>query len=241
MRRTWRDAGLAGLLVLFVLPWYFYFGPHPPVVRQILVEGTEKIPPAEISRRLQDFKGTLFSDFFTQKAARTVLKDSRIEKVAVRFAFPNRLVVWVKEKKFDFILSADRLYGLSEKLEIFPLKPEDNVGGKLVISGCGWFNGWYYLPVRTPAMGRLANFLASVRSEYPEFLDKISQLDLEDRNSIKAYFLDTGAEANLGPPPYEPKLTLLKQLLAAGVPAGDLDFRPKNSVYAFVGPPEAKK
>lgn len=241
MRRILRDAGLAGLLGVFALPGYFYFGSHPPIVRQIEVEGAEKIPPAEIACKLEDLKGRHFSHFSTIKAARAVLKDRRIEKVAVRFAFPNKLIVWVKEKKFDFILSADKLYGLSEKLEIFPLTPGDKIAGKLVISGCGWFNGWYYLPAKSAAMGRFANFLRTVRAEYPEFLDKLSQLDFEDRNNVKAYFLDTGAEANLGAPPYEPKLVLLKQLLVTGVPAGNLDLRQKNSVYAFTGSSEGGK
>lgn len=241
MKRKLRNAGLGALLLLFVLPWYFYFGPHSPVISQIAVEGTETVPPREIARRVADLKGKPFSGFSTKLAAQEVLKDPRIEKTAVRFAFPNKLVVWVKEKKFDYILSSNELFGLSEKMEIFPLDDSVRPGDRLVVSGCGTFGGWYYRPVKSPVFGRVSNFLTSVRKGFPEFLDRVSQLDFEDPYNVKAYLQDGGVEINLGAAPYEPKLQLLKQMAASGFPAGNLDLRQKNAVFGFVGNPEEKK
>jgi hypothetical protein len=236
MRRALRDVLLGLLLIFFLLPWYLFFGPTPPAIARIRVEGTERIKPEEITRKLRVLEGKPFSGFSTKKAAAALLKDPRIEKTAVRFAFPNELVVWVKEKRFDFILTTPQtMFGLSEKFEIFPLTPEDKTAGRLVISGCGSFPGWYYRPVKSPRMGRLANFLSAVRAEFPEFPDKISQLDFEDPHNVRAYLLENGAELNLGPPPYEPKLELVRQLFALGLPPGNLDLRQENSVYAFLG------
>jgi hypothetical protein len=240
MKRKLRNAWLVLLLLLFVLPWYFYFGPHSPVISQIVVEGTETVPPREISRRVADLKGKPFSGFSTRRAAEEVLKDPRIEKAAVRFAFPNKLVVRVKEKKFDYLLSANELFGLSEKMEIFPLD-STNRGDRLVISGCGTFSGWYYRPTKTPPFGRAANFLSAVKKNFPDFLERVSQLDFEDPCNVKAYLQDGGAEISLGAAPWEPKLALLKQIAASGFPAGNLDLRQKNAVFGFVGTPEESR
>lgn len=241
MRRKLRDAGLFLLLFLFILPWYFYLGPHSPVIGKIIVEGTEKVPPKEITRRLSDLKGRPFSGFSTKRAAEEVLEDPHIEKVAVRFAFPNKLVVWVKEKKFDYLLVSNELFGLSEKMEIFPLGDTTGFGDRLVISGCGTFGGWYYRPVKSPAFGRVSNFLSSVRKQFPEFLERVSQLDFEDPYNVRAYLQDGGVEINLGAAPFEPKLLLLKQMAVSGFPAGNLDLRQKNAVYGFAGTPEGNK
>lgn len=241
MKRALRDVGLGALLILFGLPLYFYFGPHSPVIGTIIVEGTEKVAPKEIARKLSDLKGRPFSGFSTKKAAEAVLQDPRIEKVAVRFAFPNKLVVRVKEKKFDYLLVSNELFGLSEKMEIFPLDDSVKTGDRLVISGCGSFSGWYYRPMRTPAFGRVANFLASVRRQYPELLERASQLDFEDPGNVKAYWQEGGTEINFGAAPHEPKLLLLREMAASGLPAGNLDLRQKNSVVAFVGTPQGEK
>ncbi|HXF48146.1 MAG TPA: FtsQ-type POTRA domain-containing protein [Verrucomicrobiae bacterium] len=241
MRRKLRNAGLGILLCLFILPWYFYFGPQAPEIARIVVEGTETVPPREIARKLTDLKGKPFSGFSTKLAAQEVLKDPRIEKTSVRFAFPNKLVVRVKEKKFDYLLVSNELFGLSEKMEIFPLGDSVKTGDRLVISGCGTFTGWYYRPTKTPAFGRVSNFLASVRKEFPEFLDRVSQFDFEDPNNVKAYLQQGGTEISLGAAPFEPKLLLLKQMAASGFPAGNLDLRQKNAVYGFVGVPEENK
>ncbi len=241
MRRKLRDVALFLLLFLFILPWYFYLGPRSPVIGQITVEGTETVPSREIERKLSDLKGKPFSGFSTKMAAQEVLKDPRIEKVAVRFVFPNELVVRVKEKKFDYLLVSNELFGLSEKMEIFPLDDSVKAGDRLVISGCGTFGGWYYRPVKSPVFGRVANFLFSVRREFPEFLDRVSQLDFEDAYNVKAYLQEGGTEINLGAAPFEPKLSLLKQMAASGFPAGNLDLRQKNAVFGFVGTPEGNK
>ncbi|MCI0406444.1 MAG: FtsQ-type POTRA domain-containing protein [candidate division Zixibacteria bacterium] len=241
MRRQLRNAGLAALLILFVLPWYFYFGPRSPVIGQIVVEGTETVPPREVARKLSDLKGKPFSGFSTKRAAEEVLKDPRIEKTAVRFAFSNKLVVRVKEKKFDYLLVSNELFGLSEKMEIFPLDDSVKPGDRLVVSGCATFGGWYYRPVKSPVFGRVSNFLSSVHRQFPEFLDRVSQLDFEDPYNVKAYLQDGGVEINLGTAPYEPKLLLLKQMAASGFPAGNLDLRQKAAVYGFVGTPQESK
>ncbi|MGH8004218.1 MAG: cell division protein FtsQ/DivIB, partial [Limisphaerales bacterium] len=241
MKRKLRDVGLFVLLFLFILPWYFYFGPRSPVIGKISVEGTEKIPPKEIARRLSDLKGQPFSGFSTRKAAQEVLTDPRIEKAAVRFAFPNELVVRVKEKKFDYLLVSNELFGLSEKMEIFPMEDSVKRGDRLVVSGCGTFGGWYYRPVKSPVFGRVSNFLVSVRKQFPEFLDRVSQLDFEDPYNVKAYLQEGGTEINLGAAPFELKLLLLKQMVASGFPAGNLDLRQKNAVFGFVGTPEGNK
>lgn len=236
MRRMLRNAGLGLMLILFLLPWAFFFGPKPPAIASIRVEGTERIKPEEITRKLRSLQGKPFSGFSTKKAAEMLLKDPRIERSAVRFALPNELVVSVKEKKFDFILAtSQKQFGLSEKFEIFPLEAGDRADGKLIVSGCGLFAGWYYRPVKSPGFGRLANFLAAARSEFPQFLDKISQLDFEDPNNVRAYLLETGAQLNLGAPPFEPKLALVKQLFALGMPPGNLDLRQNNLISAFLG------
>ncbi len=235
MRRKLRDLGLFLLLFLFILPWYFYFGPQSPVIGKILVEGAEQVPPKEIVRKLSLLKGRPFSGFSTRRAAEEVLEDPRIEKAAVRFSFPNELVVRVKEKKFDYLLVSNELFGLSEKMEIFPLDDSVKAGDRLVISGCGTFGGWYYRPVKSPAFGRVANFLSAVRKQFPEFLERASQLDFEDPCNVRAYLQEGGTEINLGAAPYEPKLLLLKQMAASGFPAGNLDLRQKNSVVAFAG------
>ncbi len=241
MRRKLRDIGLLVLLFLFILPWYFYLGPQSPVIGKISVEGAEEVLPKEIARRLSLLKGKPFSGFSTKRAAEEVLKDPRIQKVAVRFAFPNKLVVRVQEKKFDYLLVSNELFGLSEKMEIFPLKDTAGFGDRLVISGCGTFGGWYYRPVKSPVFGRVSNFLSAVRKEFPEFLERASQLDFEDPYNVRAYLQEGGTEINLGAAPYEPKLLLLKQMAASGFPAGNLDLRQKNAVFGFVGPPEGNK
>lgn len=241
MKRKLRDVGLFFFLFLFILPWYFYLGPQSPVIGKILVEGTEKVSPKEIVRRLSDLKGRPFSGFSTKRAAEEVLEDPRIEKVAVRFAFPNKLVVWIKEKKFDHLLVFNELFGLSEKMEIFPLGDTAGFGDRLVISGCGTFGGWYYRPVKSPVFGRVANFLSAVRKEFPEFLERTSQLDFEDPYNVRAYLQEGGTEISFGAAPFEPKLLLLKQMAAAGFPAGNLDLRQKNAVFGFVGTPEGNK
>jgi len=238
MRRKLRDVGLFVLLFLFILPWYFYLGPQSPAIGKIIVEGTEKVPPKEIARKLSNLKGKPFSGFSTKKAAEEVLEDPRIEKVAVRFSFPNELVVRVKEKKFDYLLVSNELFGLSEKMEIFPLDDSIKAGDRLVISGCGTFGGWYFRPVKSPVFGRVSNFLSATRKQFPEFLERVSQLDFEDPYNVKAYLQQGGTEINLGAAPHEPKLLLLKQMAASGFPAGNLDLRQKNAVYGFVGTPE---
>lgn len=240
MKRVLRDGALAGLLLLFILPWYFYLGPNSPVVGKLLVEGTEKVPPHEIIRKLSDLKGKPFSGFSTRKAAQKVLEDPRIEKVSVRYSFPNRLVVRVCEKRFDYILASGELFGLSDKMEVFPLADTAGFGDHLIISGCGTFSGWYYRPMKTPAFGRVANFLAIVRQDYPELLERLSQLDFEDPNNVKAYFQRGGTEVCLGAAPYESKLNLLRQMCVSGLPTGNLDLRQKNAVVAFVGTGESK-
>ena len=237
MRRKLRNVGLGVLLILFILPWYFYLGPASPVIGQIVVMGTETVPPKEIARRVADLKGKPFSGFSTKMAAQEVLKDPRIERTSVRFAFPNKLIVWVKEKKFDYLLASNELFGLSEKMEIFPLDSA-KAGDRLVISGCGTFGGWYYRPVKSPVFGRVSNFLASVRKNFPDLLDRVSQIDFEDPYNVKGYLQGGGTEINFGAPPHEPKLLLLKQMAASGFPAGNLDLRQKAAVYGFVGNPE---
>ena len=241
MRRMLRDFGLGTLLALFVVPWYFYLGPRAPVIGNIRVEGTKKIPPQEIIRRLADLKGKPFSGFSTKKAAREVLEDPRMEKVAVLFAFPNNLVVRVTEKKFDYILVSNELFGLSEKMEIFPLDDSVQAEDRLVITGCGTFSGWYYRPMKTAAFGRVSNFLSGLRRHYPEFLDRASQLDFEDPHNVKAYLQEGGAEINFGAAPFEPKLTLLKQMFSSDLPVGNLDLRQRNGVVAFIGTSGGRK
>ncbi len=236
MKRGLRDVFLGLLLILFLVPWAILFGPRPPAIASIRVEGTEKIKPEEITRKLRSLQGKPFSGFSTKKAAEMLLKDPRIEKAAVRFALPNELVVTVREKKFEFVWVTNyRQFGLSEKFEVFPLLPGDRADGKLIVSGCGLFAGWYYRPVKSAGFGRFANFLAATRAEFPQFLDRISQLDFEDPNNVRAYLLETGAKLNLGAPPFEPKLSLAKQLFALGMPLGNLDLRQKNLVSAYLG------
>jgi cell division protein FtsQ len=129
-----------------------------------------------------------------------IKSDKRVESVQLSKFYPGKIQIRLNEKKPDLLLSSrylPDLYGLSAEGEVIPLKGYYSYDLPL-ISGVNSKNLEPYSKVKDLEIRTALSFYKIVEEEDPSFLNKISEINLEDKNNLVVVMVRTGAKIFFG-------------------------------------------
>jgi cell division protein FtsQ len=164
--------------------------------------------------------------------AEKIEMDKRVKKVEVRRVLPAKIQISVEEKKPDLLVNSKylpELYGISKEGEIIPLRDYYSYDLPL-INGLRVRNLKPYSQAKDPEIQIALSFYKMVEEESPSFLEKISELNLEDENNLVVILVKTGAKIFFGTGDFKEKfkrfIWLNHKLNLDGVTSGmDLRFK----------------
>lgn len=171
-------------------------------------------------------------DLDLKSAEKRIEKDRRVRTVEICRVLPGGIELRIEEKKPDLILNLlPRLCGLSLDGEIIPLKEGRSYDLPLVN---GIKSGGFapYSRVQDPRIEEALTFYQAVREKLPEFLQEISEINLEDKDNLVVTMVKSGARLFFGAGDFRKKIerfALLNKALAVDE-CSCLDFRFKDQV-----------
>ncbi|MCJ7498536.1 MAG: FtsQ-type POTRA domain-containing protein [candidate division Zixibacteria bacterium] len=160
-----------------------------------------------------------------------VEKDQRVKSVEVKRVIPQEIQVRVQEKKPDLLVNlkpSSKLYGLSVDGEIIPLKDSFSYDLPL-ISGIKSRGVKPYSRIEDADIQTALTFYKIVEKEKPSFLEKISEMNLEDKDNLVVIIVKTGTKIFFGAGDFQKKferfIWLNKDLVFDGYKGIDLRFK----------------
>jgi cell division protein FtsQ len=160
-----------------------------------------------------------------------VEKDQRVKSVEVKRVFPQEIQVRVQEKKPDLLVNLKllpKLYGLSVDGEIIPLKDSFSYDLPL-INGIKSQGLKPYSRIEDAEIQTALTFYKIVKKEKPSFLEKISEMNLEDKDNLVVIIVKTGTKIFFGAGDFQKKferfIWLNKDLVFDGYKGIDLRFK----------------
>ena len=142
--------------------------------------------------------------------ANAIRKDGRIQFVEIHKKLPDRIDVIVEEEHPVLLIAHEKIWGLSESGKIIPIQNAYEIPNLPFISGIG--EGTIFLEYKKPYAPRLALALAfwdTVKSVSPEFVDKISEVHVNEDSSIQMILAGDGIVVEFGRKDYQRKLLRL--------------------------------
>lgn len=163
---------------------------------------------------------------------RKIEKDQRVKSVETYRILPNQVAIRIEEKKPDLILNlSPELCGLSSEGEIIPLR-EGKAYDLPIINGIKFRSFKPYSRAEEPKIEEALAFYKAVREKLPEFLDQISEIDLEDKDNLVVILVKSGARIFFGTGDFQKKIERFVWLDKASVveECSYLDFRFREQV-----------
>lgn len=224
--------GALALVFLWIRTMEFFLTHSPWFgLKVIEISGNEELSQDEVLRyaglRLRrniytiDLKGT----------AKRIESDKRIKSIELKRFFPGKIEIRVDEKIPDLLVNSkymSRLYGLSAEGEIIPLKDYCSYDLPLI---SGTRSGGFkpYTRIKDMEVLTALSFYKMVQDEDPSFLEKISEINLEDKSNLVVIMVTTGAKVFFGTGDYKEKfkrfIWLNENLNYEGYSGLDLRFK----------------
>jgi cell division protein FtsQ len=219
-------------------------------LKQITVTGNELVPADEVIALAGLSEGdNLFRIDLTEAGVRMAL-DRRFKKVLLRRHLPDRVEIVIRERPMLALIQLDRLYGIDTDGHILPLPSVDRLPGLPLISGlvdgpgrisaaaftdqAGYGVGIPDTIGYDPRVQRGLYVIETVKAFEPEFIDRISEINVSDPANPVVYMNDNGASVRLGVGNYPQKLkrmrATLDQLKADHIETRWIDLRFNNQV-----------
>jgi cell division protein FtsQ len=158
-------------------------------------------------------------------------RDQRVNSVEAKRVFPGEIQVKIQEKKPDLLVNVkplSRLYGLSANGEIIPLKESYSYDLPL-INGVKSKGFKPYHRTDDVQIQSALDFYRVIKKEKPSFLEKISEMNLEDKDNLVVIIVKTGTKIFFGAGDFQKKferfIWLNKDLVFDGYKAIDLRFK----------------
>ena len=163
---------------------------------------------------------------------RKIQKDQRVKSVESYRVLPDKIAIRIEEKKPDLILNlSPELCGLSSEGEIIPLR-EGQVYDLPMVSGIKSRSFKPYARAEEPKVEEALAFYKAVREKLPGFLDRVSEIDLEDKDNLVVILVKSGARIFFGTGDFQKKIERFVKLEKESVveECSYLDFRFKDQV-----------
>jgi len=224
--------GILALIFLWIRTTEFFFTHSPWFELKVLnISGNEDLSKDEVLKlsglRL---KRNVFK-IDLKDVAKRVERDKRVKSVELKRVFPGEIQVRVEEKKPDLLVnlkSSPELYGLSAEGEVIPLKERGSYDLPL-INGIESKSFKPYTRIGNAEIQTALSFYKIVKEENPTFLEKISEINLEDKDNLVVIMVKTGNRIFFGAGDFKEKfkrfIWLSKDLAFEGYSGLDLRFK----------------
>ncbi|HVP35826.1 MAG TPA: FtsQ-type POTRA domain-containing protein [Terriglobales bacterium] len=231
-----KKASILGVLVLLFL-WVrgielFFTESTIFSLKNIAITGNEGVSQDEVLK-LADMR--LKQNIFKVDLGdieRKIQKDKRVKSVETYRILPNQVAIRIEEKKPDLILNlSPELCGLSSEGEFIPLR-EGKAYDLPIVNGINTRSFKLYSRAEEPRIEEALAFYNAVKEKLPEFLDQISEIDLEDQDNLSVILVKSGARILFGTGDFQKKIERFVWLEKAAVveECSCLDFRFKDQV-----------
>lgn len=203
-------------LPLLILAAGFAFVCLSPQFRiaDIDVAGNNRVSEREIRSILPFGRGDHILFAPLQEAGRIITSDRRIAWVKLDRCFPSEVRIIVGEEHPALLLSADGIWGLSESGKAIPFDNAYEIPNLPILSGLE--REVHITPFEMPKSKKLdtgLRFWRTLTREAPEFLDRISEIHVEDDYEVTVIMTGDGLVVHFGRESAEQRLTRLSMVL----------------------------
>lgn len=197
-------------------------------VADIVVSGNDVVGEAEIISLSGIARGENIFGVDPLDAQERLQRDQRFEDVFVRRAMPGRIYIYLNERKPVALVQLDRMYGVDYNGELLPAPPLDRMAGLPVITGIlpehneiakAFAEGRVTFAAMSDSIlynakvDRAIYLIEMIRAFAPEFVDRISEVHVNQIHDPVMYTTDTGTAVRLGIGHYPDKIKRLRQIL----------------------------
>jgi len=158
-----------------------------PVFRidKISIAGINRITRQDVLEKLPFAEGDHIL-FAGKKRAREILvADGRIADVEIHRRFPNEIDIFIGEEYPELLLSAGKVWGLTGEGKLLPIDNPFEIPSLPILSGID--KEAVLIPYRRPEsemLERGLDFWRQLKGTSPQFLDKVSEIHIDENDGI---------------------------------------------------------
>ncbi|MBM3263005.1 MAG: FtsQ-type POTRA domain-containing protein [candidate division Zixibacteria bacterium] len=221
-------SGAAGAVIAgqSVYAWMLYSPRFS--IREIVVTGAETVGVDEIAAISGIARGDNIFQADPIDAGERLRRDRRFDDVFVRRVMPGRIDIFLKEKKPVALVQLDRMYGVDYNGELLPTPASDRITSLPIITGVVPEQGGIvesFAEGRTSfaemadsihynvKVDRAIYIIEMIRAFSPGFVDRISEVHVDQIHDPVVYTTETGTTVRLGIGHYPDKIKQLEQIL----------------------------
>jgi len=182
-------------------------------IRELALEGAETVDPAAILEWAGVHEG---ENIFAQSASQIeerLREHPWIAQASVRRQLPGRLDLRIREHVPVAVLALERLYLVSEEGALFKEVEADDSTDLPIITGVHSGRFLADRPYRTSLLLEVVALMHDYRGAGLWRREPISELHVADDDTLTIFVGEDAMRAELGRPPYRPKLGKLRRIL----------------------------
>lgn len=168
-------------------------------IKIITVVGQHKVTEREILANLPIGYGDHMLFLSAKRAEACIASDPRIAHVDIRRRLPDKIDISIGEEHPALLLSADRISGLTESGKLLPIDNPYEIPNLPILSGIGAEK--IIEPFTEPVSERFRvgiEFWREIKDKYPPFLDRISEIHVEENGDIQLILAGDGLTVEFG-------------------------------------------
>lgn len=215
MRRKRRKTILLILVAVLILGAASYVMLSPTfLIEEITIAGNNRISDEEVSRMLPFNVGDHIL-FLRKKIAKELLiNDERVAVCEIHRRYPNRVDVVIEEMTPVLLLSAGKIWGLSEKGTLLPIETPYEIPNLPFLSLLDQeISPVAFKRLDSKAVETGLNFWKEAQQSSPQFMDRISEIIVNKDSEIKLVISGAGTVAEIGSGDFKRRFVRLKSVL----------------------------
>jgi cell division septal protein FtsQ len=183
-------------------------------IKEITIAGNSRITDEEVLRILPFEVGDHIL-FLRKSTSKKVLSiDERIAVCEIHRRYPDKVDVVIEEMTPVLLLSSGKIWGLSEKGTILPIKSPYEIPNLPFLSLFeADFSPEAYKKPDSRLLERGLAFWIEIQKSSPQFLDKVSEIIVSNDKEIRLVLSGNGVVANVGEGDYTKRVMRLQVVI----------------------------